>query len=43
MTFGLTRRRLLGSTLAATGAILTGLGIARGQTLSQKGKIMLDS
>jgi hypothetical protein len=39
----LTRRRLLGSTLAATGTLLTGLGIARGQTLSQKGKIMLDS
>jgi hypothetical protein len=39
----LTRRRLLGSMLAATGTLLTGLGIARGQTLSQKGKIMLDS
>lgn len=43
MTFPFTRRRLLGSTLAATGAILTGLGFAQGQTLTSKGKIMLDS
>ena len=43
MTLRFTRRRLLGSTLAATGAILTGLGFARGQTLTTKGKIMLDS
>ena len=38
-----TRRRLLGATLAATGAILTGLGLARGHTIATKGKIMLDA
>jgi hypothetical protein len=43
MTFSFTRRRLLGSTFAATGAILTSLGFAQGQTLTSKGKIMLDS
>lgn len=43
MTFRFTRRLLLGSTFVATGAILTGLGFARGQTLSTKGKIMLNS
>jgi hypothetical protein len=43
MTFRFSRRRLLGSTLAATGTILTGLGFAQGQALSSKGKIMLDS
>lgn len=43
MTDNFTRRRLLGSTLVATGAILTGLGVARGETLTTKGRIMLDS
>lgn len=43
MTFRFTRRRVLGSTFAATGALLTGLGFAKGQTLSTKGKIMLNS
>jgi hypothetical protein len=43
MRHGPTRRRLLGVTLAATGAVLTGLGFARGQTISTKGKIMLDA
>ena len=42
MTFRFTRRRLFGTTLAATGAVLTGLGFAQGQTLTTKGKIMLD-
>lgn len=43
MRLPFTRRRLLGGTLAATGAVLSGLGIAQGQTLTLKGKIMLDS
>lgn len=43
MTFRFTRRRVLGSTFAATGALLTGLGFAKGQTLSTKGKFMLNS
>jgi hypothetical protein len=43
MTFRFSRRRLRGSTLAASGALLTGLGFASGQTLTQKGKIMLDA
>jgi hypothetical protein len=38
-----TRRRLLGGTLLTGGAILTGLGFTRGETLTKKGKIMLDS
>jgi hypothetical protein len=43
MTFNLARRRLLGSTFAATGAIFTGLGLARGDSLTTKGMIMIDS
>jgi hypothetical protein len=43
MLHNFTRRRLLGSTLLASGAILTGLGFTRGETLIKKGKIMLDS
>lgn len=43
MAFRFNRRRLLGSTLAATGAILSGLGFSRGHTLQIKGRIMLDS
>jgi hypothetical protein len=42
MLRNLTRRRLLGGTLAATGTLLATLGIAQGQTLTNKGKIMLD-
>jgi hypothetical protein len=38
-----TRRRLLGTTLMGAGALLTGLGFARAETLTQKGRIMLDS
>ena len=29
-----TRRRLLGTTLVGAGALLTGLGLARGETLT---------
>jgi hypothetical protein len=43
MTFRFTRRFLLGSTLAATGAVLSGLGFSRGHALKTKGRIMLDS
>lgn len=43
MTFRFTRRRVLGSTFAATGALLTGLGFAQGQTLLTKGMILLNS
>jgi hypothetical protein len=38
-----TRRRLLGTTLIGAGALLTGLGLARGDTLTTKGRIMLDA
>ena len=38
-----TRRRLLGTTLVGAGALLTGLGLARGETLTTRGKIMLDA
>jgi hypothetical protein len=38
-----TRRRLLGTTLVGAGAFLTGLGLARGETLTTRGKIMLDA
>ncbi len=38
-----TRRRLLGTTLIGAGALLTGLGLARGETLTTRGKIMLDA
>lgn len=41
--FGTTRRRVLGTTLLGAGAVLSGLGIARGETLTTKGRIMLDS
>jgi hypothetical protein len=41
--FSQTRRRLIGTTLIGTGALLTGLGLARGATLTTKGRIMLDS
>lgn len=41
--FGTTRRKLLGATMIGAGAALTGLGLARGETLTTKGKIMLDS
>lgn len=39
----LTRRRLLGTTLVGAGALLAGLGLARGDALSTKGRIMLDA
>jgi hypothetical protein len=38
-----TRRWLLGTTLIGAGALLTGLGLARGDTLTTKGRIMLDA
>jgi hypothetical protein len=38
-----TRRRLLGTTFVGAGALLTGLGLARGETLTTRGKIMLDA
>jgi len=38
-----TRRWLLGTTLIGTGALLTSFGLARGETLTTKGRIMLDS
>ncbi|MDP3339237.1 hypothetical protein [Frigidibacter sp.] len=41
--FDTTRRKLLGTTLIGAGALLTGLGFARAETLSTKGKIMLDT
>lgn len=41
--FGTTRRRLLGTTLVGAGALLTGLGIARGEALATKGRILLGS
>jgi hypothetical protein len=41
MTVRFTRRRLLGSSLAATGARLTGLGFAQGEPLARLGRIML--
>ncbi len=41
--FDTTRRKAIGATLLGTGAVLSGLGIARGETLSTRGKIMLDS
>ncbi|MBZ4691383.1 MAG: hypothetical protein JG765_2634 [Cereibacter sp.] len=40
--FATTRRKLLGTTLIGAGAILAGLGFARAETLSTKGKTMLD-
>ncbi|WP_232520801.1 hypothetical protein [Rhodobacter sp. CZR27] len=40
---GIDRRRLLGATMAGAGALLAGLGQARGETLRTKGKIMLDA
>jgi hypothetical protein len=43
MTRKLTRRRLLGGTLAASGTLLTSLGFGQGENLVTKGKIMLDS
>ena len=38
-----TRRRLIGTTMIGAGAFLTGLGFTRAETLTKKGKIMLDS
>jgi hypothetical protein len=38
-----TRRRILGTTLLGVGALLAGLGFARGDTIRTKGKIMLDA
>ncbi len=41
--FDTTRRRLLGTTLVGAGAALSGLGLAaRGATLTNKGKVLLD-
>lgn len=41
--FATTRRRLAGMTLLGAGALLTGLGLASGNRLTTKGRIMLDS
>jgi hypothetical protein len=41
--FSHTRRWLLGTTLLGAGTFLTGLGLARGNTIHAKGKIMLES
>jgi hypothetical protein len=41
--FATTRRRLLGTSLIGAGALLSGLGIVRGESLTTKGRVMLDS
>ncbi|MFN6925171.1 MAG: hypothetical protein ACK4P8_05940 [Tabrizicola sp.] len=41
--FNITRRQILGTTLIGAGTLLGGLGIARGQNIASKGRLMLDS
>ena len=41
--FDTSRRRMMGATLVGAGTLLSGLGLkARAETLSAKGRIMLD-